>query len=87
MSNRTPSGARLVRKVFLDDNLAPFSSDKIRAKILDLGYRSARRALQNVSPKSAGILSAAITRTILLPTGVRMPRDDYHLGVVLVKLG
>ena len=25
--NRTPSGARLVRKVFWDDDLAPFSSD------------------------------------------------------------
>ena len=26
-----------------DDDLAPFSSDKIRAKILDLGYGGARR--------------------------------------------
>ena len=43
------------------DNLAPFSSNKIRAKILDLGYGGARRALYNLSPKSARILSAAIT--------------------------
>ena len=36
---------------------APFSSDKIRAKILDLGYGGARRALHNLCPKSARILS------------------------------
>ena len=46
----------LVIRVLLDDNLTPYSSDKI--------------------------LSAAITRMILLPTGVRMPRDNFHLGVV-----
>ena len=34
------------------DDSAPFSSDKIRAKILDLGYGGARRALHNLSPKS-----------------------------------
>ena len=45
----------------VDDDSAPFSSDKIRAKILDLGYGGARRALHNLSPKSARILSAAIT--------------------------
>ena len=43
------------------DDFAPVSSDKIRAKILDLGYGGARRALYNLSPKSARILSAAIT--------------------------
>ena len=43
------------------DESAPFSSDKIRAKILDLGYGGAHRALYNLSPKSARILSAAIT--------------------------
>ena len=53
------------------DELAPFSSDKIRAEILDLGYGGARKALHNLSPKSARILSAAITRTIMLPAGVR----------------
>ena len=61
MSNLTPGGAGLVMKVLWDDNLTPFSSDKIRAKILDLGYGGARRALHNLSPKSARILSAAIT--------------------------
>ena len=81
LGNLTPSGARLMRTVLLDDNPAPFSSDKIRAKILDLGYGGARRALHNLCPKSARILSAAITRTILLPAGVRMPRDEFHLGV------
>ena len=52
------------KKVFWrggSDDSAPFSSDKIRAKILDLGYGGARRALYNLSPKSARILSAAIT--------------------------
>ena len=67
------------------DELAPFSSDKIQAKILDLGYGGARRALHNLNPKSARILSAAITRTILLPAGVRVSHDDFHL--VKVKLG
>ena len=67
-----PCGAGLARKVLLDDNLSPFSSDKIRAKILDLGYGGARRALHNLSPKSARILSAAITRTPLPPAGVRI---------------
>ena len=32
-----------VRKVLWNDDLAPCSSDKIRAKILDLGYGGARR--------------------------------------------
>ena len=79
--NLTPSGTRLAGKVSRGDNLAPFSSDKIRAKILDLGYGGARRALHNLSPKSARILSAAITRTTLPPAGVRVPRDDFHSGV------
>ena len=73
VSNLTPGGGGLVMKVLWDDNLTPFSSDKIRAKILDLGYGGARRALHNLSPKSARILSAAITRTILLPAGARRP--------------
>ena len=30
--NRAPFGAGLARKVLWDDNLSPFSSDKIRAK-------------------------------------------------------
>ena len=63
------------------DELTPFSSDKIRAKILDLGYGGARRALHNLSRKSARILSAAITRTILLPAGVRGSRDSFHSGI------
>ena len=61
---KTIGVAGMVRKVFWcggSDDLTPFSSDKIRAKILDLGYGGARRALYNLSPKSARILSAAIT--------------------------
>ena len=48
------------------DELTPFSSDKIRAKIL----------------RSARILSAAITRTILLPAGVRRSQMTSNLGQV-----
>ena len=89
MSDWTPYDARLVRKVLQDDNPAPFSSDKIRAKILDLGYGGARRALHNLSPKSARILSVVITRTTLFPAGVRIGppavvrtiHDDFHLQV------
>ena len=95
--NLTPNGPWLIRVCLQEDNLAPFSSDKIRAKILDLGYGGAPRALLNLSPKSARILSAAITRTPLPPAGVRIelpagvrigppagvrtPRDDSHSGV------
>ena len=76
-----PCGAGLARKVLWDDDLAPFSSDKIRAKILDLGYGGARRALHNLSPKSARILSAAITRTTLPPAGVRIgPPAGVRIG-------
>ena len=39
----------------------PFSSDKIRAKVLDLGYGGERRALHNLCSTSVRILSAAIT--------------------------
>ena len=81
MSNLTPGSAGLVMKVLWDDNLTPFSSDKIRAKILDLGYGGARRALHNLSPKSARILSAAITRTTLPPAGVRIgPPAGVRIG-------
>ena len=63
------------------DNFAPVSSDKIRAKFLDLVYGGARRALYNLSPKSVKILSATITNdgwtgacpTLLPPAGVRVP--------------
>ena len=43
------------------DNMHPSSSDKIRAKILDLGYGGAGRALCNLGTKSARILSVAIS--------------------------
>ena len=67
LGNLTPSGARLMRKLLWDDNSTPFSSDKIRAKIVDLGYGGARRALHNLSPQSARILSAAITYSLARP--------------------
>ena len=54
------------------------SSDKIRAKILDLGYGGARRALYNLSAKSARILSAAITNDDPAPEGVRQTNEDFH---------
>ena len=79
--NLTPDDDGPPRKVSQGDNLAPFSSDKIRAKILDLGYGGARRALHNLSPKSARILSAAITRTTLPPAGVRIgPPAGVRIG-------
>ena len=46
---------------FKETTSTPLSSDKIRAKILDLGYGGAHRALHNLCSKSARILSAAIT--------------------------
>ena len=48
MSNLTPNGDGVMQKVLREDNLAPFSSDKIRAKILDLGYGGARSALASL---------------------------------------
>ena len=39
--NQTPNGARQERQVLWNDDLAPFISDKIRAKNLDLGYGDA----------------------------------------------
>ena len=51
------------------------------SQILDLGYGGARRALHNLSPKSARILSAAITRTTGLPAGVRIgPPAGVRIG-------
>ena len=47
-----PGGDHDEKSVGWSDDSAPFSSDKIRAKILDLGYGGARRALHNLSPKS-----------------------------------
>ena len=58
-----------MKKVLWDDDMAPFSSDKIRAKILDLGYGGARTLL----------LPAGVR--IEPPAGVRVPRDDFHSGV------
>ena len=57
--NKIPNGARQAKNMLWDDDPAPFSSDKIFARIL----------------------SAAITRTTVLPAGVRMPCVDFHLGV------
>ena len=59
-----------IAKWWANAEFHPVRSDKIRARILDLGSGAARRALQNLCPKSARILSAAITRTILLPQGL-----------------
>ena len=42
------------------------------------GHGGACRALHNLCPKSGRILSAAITRTFLLPAGVRGSRDSFH---------
>ena len=72
VKNRAPCGAGLARKVLWDDNLAPFSSDKIRAKILDLGYGGASVTRTTLPP--AGV-------RIGPPAGVRTPRDDFYSQV------
>ena len=74
--NRTPSGARLVRKVFWDDDLALFSSDKIRAK----SARILSAAITRMTLLPAGV-------RIESPAGVRVPHDDFHSGVGYVRLG
>ena len=57
----------------------PIGSDKIRAKILDLGYGGAHRALYNLSQKSARILSVADTIDDSAPLqGVRQSPDNFH---------
>ena len=69
------------------DDLAPFSSDKIRAKILDLGYGGARHEpsityVQNLrgfyqrqSQLTGGQMLGA---TILPPAGARESLDKIH---------
>ena len=42
----------LTRYLITKYELHPVRSDKIRARILDLGSGAARRALQNLNPKS-----------------------------------
>ena len=64
------------------DHLSNFAAGPLdEYHLVDLGYGGARRALHNLSQKSARILSAAITRTILLPAGVRGSRDGFHSGL------
>ena len=68
--NRAPCGAGLARKVLWDDNLAPFSSDKIQAK----SARILSAAITRTTLPPAGV-------RIGPPAGVRTPRDDFHSGV------
>ena len=70
--NWTPSGARLARKVFWDDNLAPLSSDKIQAKIL---VQNLRGFYQRQSQLIGG---QVLGPTILPPAGVRQAHDNIH---------
>ena len=68
--------------------MVKISSNKIQAKILDLGYGGARRALYTLSPKFARILSAANTIDWWMgawfdyfpipPTGVMQSHDNVH---------
>ena len=62
-------------KVLLEDDFAPFSSDKIRAKIL-----SAAITRTPLPPAGVRIELPAGVR-IGPPAGVRTPRDDFHSGV------
>ena len=54
-------------KVLLEDDLAPFSSDKIRAK----SARILSAAITHTPLPPAGV-------RIGPPAGVRIPRDDFH---------
>ena len=74
-------------KHHLYDELAPFSSDKIRAKILDLGYGGARRALHNLSPKSARIYQRQSLAQSCSPQGLghlvtASTREQVRIGQV-----
>ena len=60
--------------VFTLDESAPFSSDKIRAKILDLGYGGARHERQ--SQLTGGRM---LDPTILPPAGARQPVTKFRL--------
>ena len=73
------------------DKLAPFSSDKIRAKILDLGYGGARHEpsltyVQNLrgfyQRQSQLIGGRMLDLTILPPAGARQPVTKIRLGQV-----
>ena len=69
---------------------ALISSDKIRAKILDLCYGGAHRALYNVSPKSSRILSAAIKidgLTGALSNALAMPPAGVSVPVTMSTQG
>ena len=71
------------------DDLAPFSSDKIRAKILDLGYGGARHEpsityVQNLrgfyQRQSQLTGGQVLDPTILLPAGARLPMMTLTQG-------
>ena len=71
------------------DESAPFSSDKIRAKILDLGYGGARHEpsityVQNLrgfyQRQSQLIGGRVLATTILPPAGARQPVTEIRLG-------
>ena len=74
---------------FTFHNSAPFSSDKIRAKILDLGYGGARHEpsityVQNLrgfyQRQSQLIGGRMLDLTILPPAGARQPVTKIRLG-------
>ena len=74
--------------VILDES-APFSSDKIRAKILDLGYGGARHEpaityVQNLrgfyQRQSQLTGGRMLDPTILPPAGARQPVTKFRLG-------
>ena len=71
------------------DDLAPFSSDKIRAKILDLGYGGARhepsityvKNLRGFYQRQSQLTGGRVLdTTILPPAGVRLPMMTLTRG-------
>ena len=82
----------MVRKVFWcggGDDLTPFSSDKIRAKILDLGYGGARHEpsityvqnLRGFYQRQSQFTGGQVFGTRSLPpAGVRQSLDITRLG-------
>ena len=78
VSTWTPSGTGLVMEVLWNDNMTPFSSDKIQAK----SARILSAAITRTTLLSAGVRIGPLAGArIGPPAGVRTIRDDFHWQV------